>query len=66
MTQIIVIICRTQHFVSAEAIFKISLPNFVFFTLQSPSITQKSVSYENAFKKSKNLSLFFFFPLTKP
>ena len=32
---------------------QISLPNFVFFTLKSPSFTQRSVSQENAFKKNK-------------
>ena len=31
------------------------------FTVKSPSVTQRSVSQENAFKKSKNLSPFFFF-----
>ena len=28
--------------------------NFAFVTVKSPSITQRSVSQENAFKKSKN------------
>ena len=31
----------------------------VFFTIKSPSVTQTSVSQENAFKKSKNPSPFF-------
>ena len=31
-----------------------------FFTVKSPSVTQRSVSYENAFKKSKNPSPLFF------
>ena len=29
-----------------------SPPNFVFFTVKSPSVTQRSVSEENAHKKS--------------
>ena len=29
-----------------------SLPNFAFFTVKSPSVTQRSVSQENAYKKS--------------
>ena len=29
-----------------------SLPNFAFFTLKSPSVTQRSVSQEKAYKKS--------------
>ena len=33
----------------------------VFFTVKSPSVTQRSVSQENAFKKSKTRRLFFFF-----
>ena len=37
----------------------ISLPNFAFFTVKSPSATQRSVSQENAFKKSKTQSPFF-------
>ena len=32
---------------------------FAFFTVKSPSVTQRSVTQENAFKKSKNPSLFF-------
>ena len=28
------------------------LPNFAFFTVKSPSVTQRSVSQENAYKKS--------------
>ena len=34
---------------------------FCVFTVKSPSVTQRSVSQENAFKKSKNPSPFFFF-----
>ena len=34
----------------------ISLPNFAFFTVKSSSVTQRSVSQENAYKKSLNLS----------
>ena len=30
---------------------QISLPNFEFFTAKSPSVTQRSVSQENAYKK---------------
>ena len=37
----------------------ISLPNLAFFTVKSPSVTQRSVSPESPFKKSKNPSLFF-------
>ena len=37
---------------------QISLPNFMFFTVKSRSVTQRSVSQENVFKKSKNLSAF--------
>ena len=40
---------------------QISLPNFAFFSAKSPSVTQTPVSQENAFKKSKNPSFFFFF-----
>ena len=36
----------------------ISLPNFAFFTVKSPSVIQRSVFQENAFKKSKNPSAF--------
>ena len=38
---------------------KILFPNFVSFTVKSPGITQRSVSQENAFKKSYNLSPIF-------
>ena len=31
---------------------QISLPNFAFFTVKSHSVTQRSVSQENAYKKS--------------
>ena len=33
--------------------------HIAYFTIKSPSITQRSVSQENAFKKSKNPSPFF-------
>ena len=54
---IIVINHCTPHFVSTKSIFgyiQIFLTNFAYFTIKSPSITQRSVSQENAFKKSKN------------
>ena len=39
---------------------QISFPNFaVFFAVKSPSVTQRSVSKENAFKKNENPSPFF-------
>ena len=64
MTHIIVIICRTPHFVfySIDLQLKqISLPNFAcfFFTVKLPRVTQRSVSQENAFKMSTNPSPFF-------
>ena len=31
---------------------QISLPNFAFFIVKSPSVTQRSVFQENAYKKS--------------
>ena len=37
----------------------ISLPNFAFATVKSPSVTQRSVSRENAFEKSKTRRFFF-------
>ena len=40
---------------------QISFPKFAFFTVKSPSVTQRSVSQENAFKKSKNSFLLPFF-----
>ena len=52
------IIFGIPYFVSAWSIFS-SFPNFASFTLKSPSVTQKSVSQENAFKKSKTPSPFF-------
>ena len=36
-----------------------SLPNFAFYNVQSPSFTQRSVSQEKAFKKSKTPSTIF-------
>ena len=39
---------------------QISLSNFVFFTVKSPSVTQlRSVSQENAYKRAKTRRLFF-------
>ena len=38
---------------------EIFFPNLVFSTAKSPSVTQRSVSQENAFKKSKTRHLFF-------
>ena len=35
-----------------------TLPNFAFFTVKSTSVTQRSVSQENAYKKSLNPSPF--------
>ena len=57
VTHIIVIIWSTAHYVSTWPIFsyiglQISLPNFSFFTAKLPSVTQRSVSRENAYKKS--------------
>ena len=59
----IVIFCSTAHFVSTYSIFseiEISLPNFAFSTVKSPSVTQRSVSQEKCYKKSKNPSPIFF------
>ena len=33
-------------------LIQISIPNFAFFTVKSPSVIQRSVSQENAYKKS--------------
>ena len=38
---------------------KISLPNFAFFNIKLPSVTQRSVSQEKDFKKNKNPSASF-------
>ena len=56
------IIFRIPHFVFTQSIFsqvQISLSKFAFFTTKSTNVTQKSVSQENAFKKSENPSAFF-------
>ena len=58
MTHIIVIICHTPHFVPTYSIFHFQLntdfPSQVFvFTVISPSVTQRLVSQENAFKKNE-------------
>ena len=37
---------------------QISPPTFTFLTVKSRSVTQRSVSQENAFKKNKNPSAF--------
>ena len=39
--------------------FYVLIPNFAFFTVKSPSVTQRSVSQENAYKKSLNTSPLF-------
>ena len=59
------IICSTPHFVHLLNQFSIKyrfpFPILVFFTVKSPSVTQRSVSRENAFKRlkeSKNPSAF--------
>ena len=41
-----------------------SLPNFAFFTVKSPSVTQRSVSQENAFIKRAIIRQLFFFRKT--
>ena len=38
--------------------YRFSFPILLFFTVKSPTVTQRSVSQENAFKKSKNPSPF--------
>ena len=52
-----------KHIVSTSLIFseiQISLPNFAFFTVKSPSVTQRLVSQENAYnKRAKTCRLFF-------
>ena len=48
-------ICCTPHVVSTEGLIDFQ---FCIFTVKSPSVTQRSVSQENAFKKSKNLLAF--------
>ena len=44
---------RTFWKVRALLVSRSCNPNFAFFTLNSPSITQRSVSQENAFKKQE-------------
>ena len=39
--------------------YRLPFPNMRFFIAKSPSVTQRSVSQENAYKKSKNPSPFF-------
>ena len=51
------ILCGTLYFVSTLSIFSkilISLPNFAFFTVKSPSVIQKFVPKESDLKKFKN------------
>ena len=43
------------YFIDFQLNVQIFLPNFAFFTVKSPNVTQKLVSQENAFKKSKIL-----------
>ena len=71
VTNIIVIIFLRANVVSIKSIFRyvqISLPNFAFlffcflfffFSAKSHSVTQRSVSQENDFKKSEYLLFFF-------
>ena len=51
------IICRTPHFVSIYLIdfskVEISRPNFAFFTVKSPSVTQILVSQKKFLKRAK-------------
>ena len=66
MTHIIVIVCSTAHFVSTFYFqLNTDFPSqfcfffFFFFAVKLPSVTQRSVSQENAFKNSKNPLHFF-------
>ena len=54
VTHIIMIIWSTAHFISTLSIFSYIwfLSNFAFFYRKSPSVTHRSVSQENAYKKS--------------
>ena len=61
VTHITVINFYPANFVSTKSIFsykQISLLNFAFFSAKLDSVTQRLVSQENAFKKSKHLSPF--------
>ena len=40
------------NFISIFSYIQISLSNFAFFTVKSPSVTQRPVSQENAYKES--------------
>ena len=58
------LISRTCHCVLPYSSDKDVIQGFtdlfpIFFICKSPSITQRSVSQENAFRKSKNPSIFF-------
>ena len=60
-THVVVVIFCTAIFVSTESnfsYFQISFPNFALFSAKSPRVTERSVSQENAFKKSKYQSPF--------
>ena len=65
MTHMIVMICPTSHLVFNKSFFFLVKDRFPcpilrgFFTVKSPSVTQRLVSQENAFKKSKNPLPFF-------
>ena len=54
MTHVILIICRTSYFVSAQLILRFPFPIlrcfffFFFFTIKSPGVTQMLVFQENA------------------
>ena len=52
----------TFRFYIIDFQLNISLPNFAFFTAKSPSVTQRSVSQENAsFSKTIGSNIFFFY-----
>ena len=62
MTHIIVIYLPYTTFLLIDFQLKqVWSSQFCVFTVKSPSVTQRSVSQETAFKKSKNPSVFFFF-----
>ena len=57
------IVCRTPHLVFTQSILSSFIYRFPFpicvFTVKQRSVTQRWVSQENDFKKSKNPSPFF-------
>ena len=61
MTHLIVINHRSQHFHLLHQFCEIQMfvPFFASFSLKSPSVTKRSVSQANAFKKGKTLRHFF-------